>query len=78
MGKLLVRVKKAYRNRINQRRYGKGKDFICICCGKAISRDESYSNKGKNATCCDCVTKGAEAEGMMFNSEYCRKYIWVD
>ena len=52
--------------------------FICRKCKRYVTLDNSYSNKGKNLMCMDCVDGIREKEGLTFNSEVCEKYIWID
>lgn len=50
--------------------------MICIKCGREVSPDDSFSNRGENCMCRECVEEGMKEEGFELHSEYCKKYIW--
>lgn len=53
------------------------KIFRCTQCGEQVSVDESYSNKGKDLICCNCVYKNAKKLDMT-NGQWCNKYLWKE
>ena len=78
-GLLFVRWIRKFLDLINRAMYRNGTDHLfCTRCFRRVTISGSYSCRGHNATCWRCVEKGMENEGMLFSSEYCIKYIWVD
>lgn len=61
----------------NRSRYKHGKALQCGQCGKYVTIDDSYSNRGTNVICSHCARTLAEEHDLSL-SEFLRKAeVWI-
>lgn len=50
--------------------------IVCVICGKEVSVDDAFSNRGENCHCRDCIENDLQEAGIDSVYKYCEKYVW--